>query len=74
MAKEDDETIEMDMPPEEARRLLESLDERSEDLDTHSENFPEPLKYGRKHIWQAEKSIYRPSYSRRLVWWFCCQY
>ena len=44
MAKEDDETIEMDMPPEAARRLLESLDERSEDLDAHSDKFPEPLK------------------------------
>ena len=58
MAKEDDETIEMDMPPEEARRLLESQDEKSEDLDKHSDNFPEPLKVRAKEIYDRLKKVY----------------
>ena len=58
MATEDDETIEMDMPPEEARRLLESQDEKSEDLDEHSDNFPEPLKVRAKEIYDRLKKVY----------------
>ena len=58
MAKEDDETIEMDMPPEEARRLLGSQDEKSEDLDKHSDNFPEPLKVRAKEIYDRLKKVY----------------
>ena len=58
MAKEDDETLEMDMPPEEARRLLESLDKKSEDLDKHSDNFPELLKVRTKTIYDRLKNIY----------------
>jgi hypothetical protein len=58
MAREDDETIEMDMPPEEARRLLESQDEKSEDLDKHSDNFSEPLKVRAKEIYDRLKKIY----------------
>jgi len=58
MGREDDETIEMDMPPEEARRLLEGLDEKSEDLDKHSDTFSEPLKVRAKEIYDRLKKIY----------------
>jgi len=58
MAKEDDETIEMDMPPEEARRLLGSLDEKSEDSEEHPDNFPEPLKVRAKKIYDRLKKVY----------------
>ena len=58
MATQDDETIEMDMPPEEARRLLGDLDEKSEELDKDSDNFPEPLKVRAKEIYDRLKKIY----------------
>ena len=58
MAIQDDETLEMDMPPEEARRLLGDLDEKSEDLDKPPDNFPEPLKVRAKGIYDRLKNVY----------------
>jgi len=58
MANQDDETIEMDMPTEEARILLEGLDEKSEDLDKHSGNLPEPLNVRATKIYDRLKKVY----------------
>ena len=58
MAKEDDETIEISMSPDEARRLLESQDEKSKDLDKYADNLPEPLRVRAKEIYDRLKEAY----------------
>jgi hypothetical protein len=58
MAKKDDETIEIDMSPDETRRLLESEDEKSKDLNKYAGNLPEPLKGRAQKIYNRLKKVY----------------
>lgn len=58
MANSDDETIEIGMSPDEARRILESQDEGSEDLDKYADNLSEQLKARAKGIYDRLKKVY----------------
>jgi hypothetical protein len=58
MAIQDDETFEISMSPEEAKRLLEGQEEQSKDLDRYAVNLAEPLKVRAEKIHDRLRKVY----------------